>query len=102
MIDVHIDSVGKFQVSDTVVFKAKNIMETQEGSLNYAPDLGIDLKTFLDPDIKIQNETFEAYSLRRLSEQGVNPIALAVDPQALQQIFNYKVIEATTDGLIAR
>lgn len=101
MIDGTITN-GKFQISDTVVFKAKNIMEIQENSLKYEPDLGIDLKTFLDPDIKIQNETFEAYSLRRLSERGINPIALAVDKQALQQIFNYKVVESSTDRLIAR
>ena len=31
--------------------------------LHYAPEFGIDLRRFLDPNIQIQNETFESYSL---------------------------------------
>ena len=101
MIDVCIEN-GKFGVAETVVFKAKNILEVQEGSLNYEPQLGIDLKTFLDPNVKIQNQTFEAYSLQKLGEQGVNPIELMVDPQTFEQVFNYKVVEAEKEGLIAQ
>lgn len=101
MIDVYIED-GVFKASDTIVFKAKNILEVQEGSLVYEPDLGIDLKRFLDPNVKIQNQTFEAYSLRKLGEQGVNPIELVVNQEAFRQVFNYKVVEAETEGLIAQ
>lgn len=101
MIDGYIEK-GEFKVSDTIVFKAKNILETQEGSLSYAPELGIDLKRFLDPDVKIQNRTFEAYSIQKLGEQGVNPIELIVNKETFRQVFDYTVAEAEKEGLIAK
>ena len=102
MIDVFLKN-GQFEISDTVVFKAKNILEIQEGSLTYQPELGIDLKRFLDPDVKIQNKTFEAYSLQRLGEQGINPIELIVNKdEVFRQYFDYTVAEASTEGMIAQ
>lgn len=101
MIDVYIEN-GEFKVNDTIVFKAKNILETQEGSLSYAPELGIDLKRFLDPDVKIQNRTFEAYSIQKLGEQGVNPIELIVNKETFRQVFDYTVAEADKEGFIAK
>lgn len=101
MKDGYIEN-NEFKISDTVVFKAKNILETQEGSLDYEPSLGIDLKRFLDPDVKIQNETFEAYSIQRLSEQGINTIELLSNEETFRQIFDYKVAEADTEGMIAQ
>lgn len=101
MIDGYVEN-GEFKVNDTIVFKAKNILETQEGSLSYAPELGIDLKRFLDPDVKIQNRTFEAYSIQKLGEQGVNPIELIVNKETFRQVFDYTVAEAEKEGLIAK
>lgn len=101
MIDVYIEN-GEFKTSDTIVFKAKNILEIQENSLSYAPELGIDLKRFLDPNVKIQNKTFEAYSLQRLGEQGVNPIELIVNKETFRQVFEYTVAEADKEGFIAK
>lgn len=101
MIDVYIDN-GEFKARDTIVFKAKNILEVQEGSLSYAPELGIDLKRFLDPDVKIQNRTFEAYSIQKLGEQGVNPIELIVNKETFRQVFDYTVAEADKEGFIAK
>lgn len=101
MIDGYIEK-GEFKVNDTIVFKAKNILETQEGSLSYAPELGIDLKRFLAPDVKIQNRTFEAYSIQKLGEQGVNPIELIVNKETFRQVFDYTVAEAEKEGLIAK
>lgn len=101
MIDGYIEK-GEFKVNDTIVFKAKNILEVQEGSLSYAPELGIDLKRFLDPDVKIQNRTFEAYSIQKLGEQGVNPIELIVNKETFRQVFDYTVAEADKEGFIAK
>lgn len=101
MIDGYIEK-GEFKVNDTIVFKAKNILETQEGSLSYAPELGIDLKRFLDPDVKIQNRTFESYSIQKLGEQGVNPIELIVNKETFRQVFDYTVAEAEKEGFIAK
>lgn len=101
MIDAYIEN-GEFKTSDTIVFKAKNILEIQENSLSYTPELGIDLKRFLDPNVKIQNKTFEAYSLQRLGEQGVNPIELIVNKETFRQVFEYTVAEAEREGMIAK
>ena len=101
MIDVYVEN-GEFRATDTVVYKAKNILEIQEGSLSYAPELGIDLKRFLDPDVKIQNRTFEAYSIQKLGEQGVNPIELIVNKETFRQVFDYTVAEADKEGFIAK
>lgn len=100
MIDIFLSDTGEFKTAEAVVFKAKNILSIQENSLEYEPDLGIDLKRFLNPDIKIQNETFEAYSVQRLAAQGVNVVSLLTDKEAFREVFNYTVVEAETGGLI--
>lgn len=100
MIDIFLSDTGELKTAEAVVFKAKNILSIQENSLEYEQDLGIDLKRFLDPDIKIQNETFEAYSVQRLAAQGVNVVSLLTDKEAFREVFNYTVVEAETGGLI--
>ena len=100
MIDIFLSDAGELKTAEAVVFKAKNILSIQENSLEYEPDLGIDLKRFLDPDIKIQNETFEAYSVQRLAAQGVNVGSLLTDKEAFREVFSYTVVEAETGGLI--
>ncbi len=100
MIDIFLSDAGELKTAEAVVFKAKNILSIQENSLEYEPDLGIDLERFLNPDIKIQNETFEAYSVQRLAAQGVNVVSLLTDKEAFREVFNYTVVEAETGGLI--
>lgn len=100
MIDIFLSDAGELKTAEAVVFKAKNILSIQENSLEYEPDLGIDIKRFLDPDIKIQNETFEAYSVQRLAAQGVNVVSLLTDKEAFREVFSYMVVEAETGGLI--
>lgn len=99
MMDCFIEN-GEFKVADGIVFKAKNILEIQEGSLDYEKGLGIDLKRFLDPDVQIQNSTFEAYSLQKLGEEGVNPLELIVNKEAFRQVFEYTVGEASKEGMV--
>lgn len=100
MIDIFLSDAGELKTAEAVVFKAKNILSIQENSIEYEPDLGIDLQRFLDPDIKIQNETFEAYSVQRLAAQGVNVVSLLTDKEAFREVFSYTVVEAETGGLI--
>ena len=99
MIDIEIKG-GKAFAVDTVVFKAANLLKVQEGELEYHPNFGIDLKRFFDPDIQIQNETFEAYSLQKMAQNGINPISLAIEKKTFEQIFNYDLISAETGGFI--
>ncbi len=101
MMDIFLSDEGELKTAEAVVIKAKDILSIQENSLEYEPDLGIDLERFLNPDIKIQNETFEAYSVQRLAAQGVNVVSLLIDKEAFREVFNYKVVEAETGGLIA-
>lgn len=99
MIDVYLDG-NELKIADTVVFKAKNLLGVQEGNLHYAPEFGIDLRRFLDPNIQIQNETFESYSLQKMSQWGINPVELVVNEETFRQVFNYTVIEQTREGLV--
>jgi hypothetical protein len=60
------------RIVDTIVPKAANVLQVQLGSLEYAPEFGVDLEFFLDPDLQFQNESFKAYLIQRLSESHVN------------------------------
>lgn len=88
---------------DTQTYKAANILSVQLGALEYAPQLGIDLKYFLSNDFEIQNASFEAYCIRILAENGVsvNGITKAIEALHESMIFNIAPIETTT-GLLAR
>lgn len=101
MKDIYLEN-GKqdLQIAETVVFKAKNLIETQEGSIYYHDNFGIDLERFLDPDIQIQNRTFEAYSLQKMGEWGINPLELVTNQETYRQVFNYTLDDATKGGLI--
>lgn len=59
-------------VFDTQTERAKNILSIQVLSLEYAPDLGIDLKYFLSENFRFQNESFKSYLIQVLANQGVN------------------------------
>jgi len=65
-----------FQVTDVV--RAGNIVSTQLGSIDYAPDFGVDLRYFLENPIQFQNESFRAYLVQRLSESQIN-VAEVID-----------------------
>lgn len=60
------------QIYDAQVPKAANVLEVQLGDLEYAPDFGIDLKFFIDPDLQFQNSSFKSYLIQRLAEHHVN------------------------------
>lgn len=74
MIDLFIDKDGVLRASNTSLYKAKNVLETQIGHLVYAPDFGIDYNLFFGGEFKIQTATFQAYAISKLSENGVNPL----------------------------
>lgn len=99
-IDVFVNKDGTVGVSDTVVYKGRNILSIQEGSLAYAPETGIDLKQFLNPDVEIQNETFRAYAVQKLGEQGVNPVQVLTNQEAFRDIIEFTVKEIETGSLI--
>lgn len=93
---------GELVISDTTVHKAANVMQTQQGSLHYAQDFGLDLKRFFDPDVEIQTETFKAYSIQRLTDCGVNVLDLVSKTDILQTSLDYYVQLQGDTGLVAR
>lgn len=88
---------------NTAVARAKNILSVHIGSLEYADDLGIDLKFFLSEDFKFQDESFKAYLIETLAYRGINvtDLAEAVESLFRQYTFNLAA-EESTSGLIAR
>lgn len=90
-------------VLDTQVPRAANILSIQRGSLEYAPTLGPDIKYFLSEDFEFQNESFKAYLVEVLANEGVNVSSVTETLTALSSdlIFNISR-EETSTGLIAR
>lgn len=73
MKDINIrDGVKDFEVFDTQVYKAKNILNTQVATLEYAQASGIDLEFFLAEGMSFQTESFNGYLVETLANQGVN------------------------------
>jgi len=102
MIDI-IGVDGDIQIYDTQNYKAKNILNIQLGSLEYAQDLGIDLKYFLDDELRFQNESFKAYLIEVLANNGINLSSLVESIEALYTQYTFNIVPAEYGtGLMAR
>lgn len=90
-------------VYNTQTPRAANILSVQLGSLEYAPDLGIDLRYFLSEDFKIENESFKAYLIEVLANQGINVAAVADVVASLYETFVFNLSpEENSTGMVAR
>lgn len=102
MIDIV--SVGNdLGLFDTQTTRAANILSIQLGSLEYAQDLGIDLKYFLSEDFIFQNESFRSYLIQILANYGINVASVREQIDNLFVNYNFEVsaIEQST-SLVAR
>ncbi len=73
MIDIVSSETGlDLGVYDTQVQKGGNLLSIQLGDLEYLPEFGIDLRYFLSEDFQIQNESFKAYLIEVLANNGIN------------------------------
>lgn len=73
MIDIISSHSGQdLGVLNTDIGRAGNILSIQIGSLEYAPELGIDLKYFLSEEFSFQNESFRSYLIQVLASNGIN------------------------------
>ena len=97
-----VDYSSDLIIMDAQTSKAKNILQTQIGDLEYAPDFGIDLKFFLSEGFQFQNESFKAYLVQRLSEQNVTVASVEDVLTRFTRQFNFSVgdLEPTTGSLI--
>lgn len=59
-------------ITDNILTKAKNVLSVQSGSLEYAPDFGIDITFFLFSPVQMQNEAFKSHLIERLLFYYVN------------------------------
>lgn len=104
MIDISDDlSAEDLIMVESAAPKAKNILNIQLGSLEYAPKFGVDLDYFLRNPIKFQNESFKAYLIETLANNGINLASLDTVVHSLYSdyIFNLAPEENST-AFIAR
>jgi hypothetical protein len=89
-------------VSDSIVPKAGNVLSVQLGTLEYAPDFGVDLRYFLTSDLQYQNESFKSYLIQRLTESQVNVSSVLESFETLFENLTFYVGDnnKTTGGLI--
>lgn len=102
MIDITSFSGGDLNLMEAQVSKAKNVLQVQLGSLEYAPDFGVDVKFFLDEDFRFQNESFKAYLIQRLAEHhlSVGTVVESVEQFFRQLTFQVGAEEGETGGMI--
>lgn len=104
MIDITSAKPGEdLTLYDTQTSRAGNILSIQLDSLEYAPDVGIDLSFFLSDTFQFQNESFKAYLIETLANRGINVSSLidTVENLYREYTFNLSPEQAGT-GLIAR
>ena len=88
---------------DTQTVKAANIFSVQLGNLEYAPDLGIDLRYFLSEDFRFQNESFKSYLIQVLANNAINVASLGELIENLLTRLTFNIVsEETNGGLVAR
>lgn len=100
-VDIFFDKDGILQRADTDVYKARNILSVQKTNTHYRPDLGIDLRRFIDPNVRIQFETFRSYTLQEMVQQGVRIDAVMEVQQNLDKELDYRVSKTETEGMVA-
>ena len=102
MIDIV--SVGTdIGLFDTQTTRAANILSVQQGSLEYASDLGIDLKYFLSEEFRFQNDSFKAYLVQRLANYGINVASVTDTVENLFRQYTFNIPPAEVEGgMVAR
>lgn len=94
---------GDLGLFNTQTPRAANILNVQLGSLEYAKDLGIDLKYFLSEDVKFENESFKAYLVETLANKGINVTSVDEAISRLSRDFKFNISPEENDsGLVAR
>jgi hypothetical protein len=102
MIDI-VSQTGDIGLFDTQTSRAANILSIQLGSLEYAPDLGIDLKYFLSEDFQFQNESFKSYLIQRLADHAINVASLVDTVETLFRQYTFNLSPAESgNGMVAR
>lgn len=103
MIDIVDFTPLGMQVYDTQTPRAANLLSVQLGDLEYAPDIGIDLRYFLSENIKFQNDSFKAYLIQTLAARGINVASLTEIIRSLSSDYDFNLSpQDNSTGLVAR
>lgn len=90
-------------IQTSQVPRAANLLQTQIGALEYAPDFGIDLRYFLDNPIQFQTESFKAYLVERLANYGINVAEIGDVLESVSRTYTINLApEETSTGMITR
>jgi len=81
-------------IQDSIVPKAANLLQVQLGSLDYAPDFGVDLRYFITSNFQFQNETFKSYLIERMMQNQINVADVTETLDTLFETFGWSVGEA--------
>lgn len=102
MIDI--SSVGTdIGLYDSQNMRAGNILSVQLGSLQYAQNVGIDLRYFLSENFRFQNESFKAYLIQRLAENSINVASVVETVENLFNQFTFNITPSESDSsLVSR
>lgn len=103
MIDiVEINNGEDLKVYDSIVSKAGNVVSIQLGDLEYATTFGVDLEFFLTSEFQIQNTSFQAYIVQRLTESQVNVSQVLGTIESLVERYTYYVgdVKDLSGGMI--
>lgn len=82
---------GDLGLAVTQVAKAGNLVATQIGSLEYAPTFGVDLKFFLESELRFPTESFKAYLIQRMAEHQINVSQVLHVVESLSQQLTFRV-----------
>ena len=103
MIDIVGFTTKGMEVYDTQTERAANTLSVQLGSLEYAQDLGIDLRYFLTENVRFQNDSFKAYIVQTLASRGINVASLTEIINQLDSDYDINLSpEENSTGLVAR
>lgn len=100
MTDIVSTSGSDIGILDDDSPRAKNILSVQINTLYYAPDLGIDLKYFLDENFRFQTESFKAYLIEKLSNYSINVASVNDIVENLYRQFTFNLTPSESDGTL--
>jgi hypothetical protein len=101
MIDIvsQDEDIGLF---DTQTTRAANILSVQLGSLEYEPELGIDLKYFLNDEFRFQNESFKSYLVQILANYSINVSSIIEELMNLYMNYTFEIVPAEDNSGLVR
>ena len=104
MIDIVTYANGQdFGIAETQVPRAANILAVRVQTLEYAPELGIDLDYFLSENFEFQNDSFKSYCVQVLANNGINVSSVTEAVESLYTTLGFNLLpEQNTTSLIAR